>query len=1022
MRWRFIVGLSLVLFAPQMLQAQATGQVTGTVTSAATLSPIAGANVQVVGTSLGAVTAADGRFTINNVPAGNHTIRVSMVGRAPQTATVTVAAGQTATVDIRLAEQAVALDELVVIGYGTARARDVTGAVASVRAEDLERRAMPTTAVANALQGKAPGVQVTSNSGAPGAGASVRVRGTNSISANSEPLYIVDGIPFGQGSQGTDNPLAMIDPNNIESITILKDASATAIYGARGANGVVLITTKRGQRGGSQLQLESSYGSQTVARRLEVLNGQEFMTLVNEARTNANLAPFFTADQIANSQTHDYLDLMLRRAPQQNHVLTLSGGNQQTRYLLSGSYMNQDGILLNTGFERAGLRLNVDQEIGSRFRIGASLTGARTEQQRGTSEPGHFTGTGNVDGGVYGAMQFPAYVAPRDADGNWVKTVVISDQLQNPMANLLEIQIPERTTFLLGNIAGDVDLATGLRLRSTVGGNFRFQNIAFFAPRTVFLGGPGGMARRYTGESRELTNENTLSFERQLGPGRLDAVAGVSAQTSRLEELTAEAHSFPSDAVGYGNLGAGSDIRAPQTNTAEWTLLSQLGRVNYNLLDRYLFTVTGRRDGSSRFGAENKWAFFPSAAFAWRVVDEPFLQNQELFSDLKLRLSYGRTGNQAVGPYQSLARLGTGFYALGAAPVPMVNLAPAAAAPNPNLKWETQDQVNAGLDFGVLDNRVTFSLDAYQTRTRDLLLNVPMPAMSGFATRLENVGSVRNEGIELALNTINFQGERFGWRSNFNVATNRNEVTSTGGVARILIDPATGTPSQANYIVTKGEPLGSMFGFKVLGLWQQGDECTLTNRAECTPGEFRIQDTDGNGMINDADRVIIGNADPKFYGGFTNNFSVGPFTLDAFFNFSYGNDVLNLTNQRTSMAIGVANERREVLDRWTPTNTDATIPRANALRPIRLYSTLVEDGSFLRLQTLSLGYQLPARLIPGTSAARLTVSGQNLWTLTNYSGFDPEVNRQGGDARIRGVDWSSFPRARVWNVGMNVTF
>jgi TonB-dependent starch-binding outer membrane protein SusC len=986
--------------------SQAVGTVSGLVTGAGG-SPVVGASVAIAGSTRGAQTDAQGRYTITGIPAGSRTVRATFAGFAEVSRTVTVVAGQTATLNVQLTQQAVQLEEIVAIGYGTVRRRDLTGSIATVGGEEAVVRAAPTTAVANALQGKAPGVQVVSNSGAPGSGASVRIRGSNSITANSEPLYVVDGVPFGQGSSGTDNPLASIDPSNIESMQILKDASATAIYGARGANGVVLITTRRGQRGGAEVQVESSYGVQDIDRDIGVLNSQQFMTMANEANRNAGRAVRYTQADIDTAQTYDYLDMVLQTAQQQSHAVTVSGGDADSRFLVSGGYLTQEGVVIKTGFERYSARLNLDRNISSRFRIGTSLSGTQTIQNLGGGEDGGF------NGGVVAALNFAPYVPPKDANGNWNKLAITSDQTGNPIANQMEIKSPQRATRILTSIFGEFDVLDQMRLRSTVAGNFGFGSNLMFAPRTVSAGGVGGVASRDERQSRELTNENTLTYNRELGPGTLDALAGFSVQTSHDEQTFAGASIFPVDAFEYYNLGAGSQVTAPTSNVTDWTLLSYLGRVNYNFLDRYLFTVTARRDGSSRFGENNKWAVFPSAAFAWRVIDEPFLQNQRVFSDLKFRLSYGRTGNQAVGQYASLARLGTNVLGLGASATPVITLAPTNAAPNPDLRWETQGQVNMGMDLGFLDNRVTLSADAYQTKTEDLLLTVNLAGVSGYASQLRNIGSVQNQGIEIALGTVNFEGDLFGWRSSLNVSTNRNEVLDIGEEKEIVT---------GNFLVRPGLPLSSIFGYEVDGLYQQGDVCTLVATADCAPGEYKLRDVDGNRIINNNDRLVLGHADPDFYGGFTNNFRLGAFSLDAFLNFSVGNEVVNITKQRNSLVRGVYNERTEVLNRWTPTNTNTMVPRANANRPNLLYSTLVEDATFLRLQTLTLGYQVPERYLPVVSAARLFLTGQNVWLFTDYTGFDPEVNRNGGDARQRGLDNNGIPRAKVWNLGANLTF
>jgi TonB-linked SusC/RagA family outer membrane protein len=897
--------------------------------------------------------------------------------------------------------------------------------VASVRAEDLTPRASPTPSVSNALQGKAAGVQVVTASGTPGAGAAVRVRGTNSISANAEPLYVVDGIPAAQGTQSTDptfNPLNSINPSDIESIDILKDASATSIYGARGANGVVLVTTRRGQRNSSRINFESSYGTQQVSKRIDPLTGPQFRALVNEAAVNSGAAAPYTEQQVQSAETYNYADLLMRDAPQQNHAASFSGGDQRTRYLLSGSFADQQGILVNSRFKRAGAQLNLDRDLSSRARVSASVNLTRTQQGLNRTENG---GIGASANGILAAINFDPTLPPRDSLGQWNKQARLGEQLDNPVANATEIINPRRVSRVLGNVAGDYDIIPGLRLHSTVGGNFSFERTPFFAPSTIQPGSPTGDAGLYTNQTTEFTNENTLNYRReQVGPGSLELLGGFSIQTSNFEESNVASRNFPSDLIEYNNLGAGSQSRDLRTNAIDWKILSGFGRVNYNIRDRYILQATTRRDGSSRFGANNKWAVFPSASFAWRVSEEDFMKDHSPFSELKLRVSYGSTGNQAINEYQSLPRLNTVYSAIGRN-AEAIGLAPDGAAPNPDLKWEVQQEANVGVDMGFLNNRVAVAIDAYQRTTNDLLLRVPLPRISGYSSQLRNVGSVRNRGLEFSLNTTNVEGDRFSWRSTLNVAANRNRVLDLGGVD--FINPGAERfgqfIGQENVtIVQVGQPLSSFFGYKVDGLYQQGDACTLTTTDACAPGEYKVQDTNGDKLITAADRVILGNAQAKYYGGFTNNFTFGPFTLNAFMNFSSGNKIANISGVFTRLSTGFLNESESTLDRWTPENTDTDIPRANNTRRRAVYSTLIEDGSFVRLQTLTLGDQLPGALLPRVQDARLYLTGQNLFTATPYTGFDPEVNSVGGDARFTGIDVGAYPRARAYNVGLNVTF
>jgi TonB-dependent starch-binding outer membrane protein SusC len=787
---------------------------------------------------------------------------------------------------------------------------------------------------------------------------------------------------------------------------------------------VVLITTKRGQRGQNNVTMDVAYGTQRASNHLAMLNGSQFAQLVNEARVNAGLTRQYSDAQIAaipnGGAGTDWQDQVLQNAQQQSYTLGFSGGDDRTRYLLSGSYFDQGGIVIGSDFKRYSGRINLEREVTKRLSAGTNLTLSATNNRIQSSDNTLGSST------VMGALWFNPISPVRDTTGAYIANSPVTWPIVNPVANVLE-QLQRRSLFnSIGNLWGEYSLAEGLKLRSSLGVTANFERFRSYQPRTIPGGsGVNGTGSLFSGENYNIVNENTLSYRRELFGSNLDLLGGFTAQRNRNETVQAGNSQFSNDILGVYGLGTGT-VPTATSGYSDWALLSYLGRANYNFRDRYLFTVTGRADGSSRFGANNKWGFFPSVAFAWRAIDEGFLRDQTLFSDLKLRLSYGVTGNQEIGSYNSLATLSANNYAFGGATV--IGYATANRAPNPDLRWETTRQYNAGIDMGWLDNRVTASIDAYRSMTEDLLLSVNLPVTSGYQNQLRNVGSVKNNGVELALNTLNVAGTRFSWRTTLSAAANRNEVTDLGITREIQNTDDKGISGQtggAVMVIRVGEPLGSFYGLKTNGLYQEGDACPLTSRRatlDCVPGEYKYVDANGDGRITSADRVILGDAQPDWYGGLTNDFTVGPFNLNVFFQGSFGNEILNGPAINIRNVNTFSNQTADALNRWTPTNTNTDVPRANANRPREVYDVHVEDGSFVRLQSLTLGYRLPARFARGLSSARVYVTGQNLWTSTDYTGFDPEVNSFGGDARARGIDLGAYPRAKVWNFGANVTF
>jgi TonB-linked SusC/RagA family outer membrane protein len=1029
-RWAWTLKLALataLLTVPVSAQSP-TGSIVGTVTDASNAAPVSSAEVWIEDSGARASTRADGRFMLVAVPVGQQILRVERLGYAPYEMTVTVVAGGTERVDIQLTAQAINLDAIVATGYGTTSRRALTGAVASVSGDDVTTPAAPDITVAGALQGRAAGVQVLSASGLPGVGVSVRVRGSNSITANSEPLYVIDGVPVTQGTSSSDptqNPLTTINTNDIASVEILKDASATAIYGARGANGVVLITTKSGGEDGNQITLETSYGVQEASKSIDVLSASQYRQLRNEAMTNVGQVPQYTDDEVSSASTTDYQSLMLRTAPQQNHTLTFSGSNGGTSYLISGNVLEQEGIVRGTDFRRYAGRVNLERVFSDRFQAGTNLSLTRIRHNLSQVENGQLAGNSR---GMLAAMIYDPALPVRDAEGGYIRqATTLGEFVTNPVATVNELIDRRNETRFVGSLYGAYEVFDGLRVENRSAVNIWDAFNPYFAPSSIQQGfGTNGQAAIWQGRTTELLNETLLKYDRNaVGPGDLNLLGGFTYQQSDYNFTSITSNDFLVDAPRWNSLQAGAQRPVVASGASDWVLLSYLARANYGIDDRYLFTLTGRYDGSSRFGANNKWAFFPSAAFAWRAIDEGFMQDQGFFDDLKLRLSFGQTGNQAIDPYNSLAGMEVTENAIGS--VTTIAVAPGSRSPNPDLRWETTTQFNLGVDMAFFDSRISLTADAYSAKTDDLLLLVNAPWTSGFADQLRNIGSIKNRGVELSITSVNVQRGNLSWQSTLNLAANRNEVVAiddrefieTGG------DRWGWAVGGNSHLIKPGEPLGAIYGYDVMGLWQEGDICDLSRprpTLDCVPGEYHIRDVNGDGQINPDDRTIVGYADPDFYGGFSNSVTYGPFTLDALFSFSVGNDVVNASNAFLMNSTGQLNERTDVLERWTPSNTNTEIPRANANRRTLLYSTLVEDGSFLRLQTVTLGIQVPERFLVGASSGRFYITGQNLFTITDYSGFDPEVNSLNGAPSARGLDVGAYPRARIWNAGFSISF
>lgn len=1027
----FLTSLLCTLFAAGAY-AQNNLQVTGTISSGTGI-PLEGATVAVRGSSESAVTDANGVFRIT-VPSANAVLVVTYVGYISREIGVD---GKT-THSIRLTQDPNELSNVVVIGYGTRRKSDLTGSVTSVRADEL--RAVPTTSLDQALQGRAAGVQVTQISGKPGAETSIRIRGTSSINAGNEPLYVIDGMLVNSdggdisvgGTRGPRlSPLASINPSDIESIEILKDASATAIYGSRGANGVVLITTRRGKSGRGTLTLEAYYGVQDVARKLDLLNAAEFANLVNDAKLAANQTLVYVNPKNLGAGT-DWQDQIFRSAPMANYQLSFSGGDERTSYAISGAYFDQEGIILNSDFKRYSFRANLERKMSDRLTIGNTLSYSRI------NTTGVLTNAGTiVPGVVTSAILFNPVLPVFDStvEGGYTFENDRGKILGNPYAEAKEYTSTTILSRFLGNVYLNYRLHKTLDFRTNFGVDAFSNEEGSFGPnflkRTEASNGEASL-----GTTNGLTwlNENTLNYNNTFGGKHaVNALGGFTMQRFQNNKMFIYAFDFPDNRTGYHNISTALKPQKPFNAESSWSMISYLGRINYTFDDKYLFTLTGRVDGSSKFAEGKKYGFFPSGAFAWRVSRESFLQDVDAINDLKFRVSYGVLGNQAIPPYQSLALVGPygeGSFNTGSGSEVYTGMEPLSYV-NTSLRWESTRQFDIGMDLSLLGNRISLTADYYKKKTNDLLLSSPIPLTTGFSTTLLNVGNIENHGVDLELRTINLKGQ-LEWTSAFNFSLNRNTITNLNTETDIILN--------GGILLREGESIGTFYGYIFDGIFQTdneaatspvlvGQEPTSPNQASrARAGDRRYVDMNKDGKIDAGDRTILGTATPKFTWGFNNAFSYKNLELSFFFQGSQGNKMANLNNMDLLNFNGQNNVLGEASrNRWTPENKSNKYPRALAAGSLDqgiFSSVIVEDASYIRLKNISLSYNLPVRLISklNMSNLRLYVSGTNLWTRTDYTGYDPEANTFGQSTTLVGLDAGGYPQAKIYQFGISASF
>ncbi|ANH81684.1 hypothetical protein A8C56_12440 [Niabella ginsenosidivorans] len=945
-------------------------------------------------------------------------------------------------VSLKLNDAGNKMDELVIIGYGSVRKSDLTGSVAKVTLDDPSEK--PATSIEQLLQGRAAGVQITSNTGAPGGGITFSIRGVTSISGSNQPLIVIDGYPIdsdngsvkvSSGSQSSyldqlpdDNALANIDPADIESVEILKDASATAIYGSRASNGVVLITTKHGKTGRDRLSYNARFDISSLPKKIDVLNTNEYLSYSNEAYLNSGQDSVFKSDAIAryDSVNTNWQDLIYRPAYSQSHQLSLSGGSDKFKYAVSAGYLGQQGIVKNSRYDRGSLLINLDREISKRFKFGVSLNGSISKNKAAMQSSDRSDPSTSV---VYGALLSRPFDSPLTADDQIDQT-----QIGNPLTIIELADDQNRVTTVLANMYLNYTLAPGLDFKVNGGVNTRNSRRDFYMPRGTTLGNlEGGYA--YLGESSSFNylTEYTLNYNRTINKKhRINAVGGYTWQQWTRKAFNINVLNFPNDNMSYYDLSSGSSISNPKTSTTQWGLASFIGRANYSFDNRYLATFTAREDGSTRLAEGNKWKFFPSIALGWNVSNEKFMRNARSITSLKLRGSYGLSGNQAVPVGATQARLtSTGSVANEGIQIGYVleNMA------NNTLHWELTKQQNIGLDMTLFRNRITFGFDYYKKRTDGLLIGLTIPPSNGFTQYNTNQGTVENKGYEFDLGAkILTRGLK--WDVSGNISFNRNKIISLGPGVNSFTGPAfTAVGGQALNIFEVGYPIGSFYGYRIIGIYQNQEEVDKSPQdpSNNKPGSFKFKDISGpngvpDGVISADDREIIGNPYPNFIFGLTNNLDWKSFSLSFLVLGNIGQDVIN-ANRYTMDALArgsQANVRKEAYEgRWTGEGTSNTYPQATtSASPFsnRFTDFIVEDASFVRLKYVTLSYTFENNKIKFARNLKFYLTGSNLLTLTHYKGYDPEINSHGDNSMTPGIDNGSIPQYRSLSIGMNVGF
>jgi TonB-dependent starch-binding outer membrane protein SusC len=943
--------------------------VSGTVTSKTDGLPLPGVAVVVKGTVTGTVTDINGKYSLN-VPE-NAVLVFSFMSMETQE----IEMKNRKVINVVMQDVAYDLGEVVVVGYTSESSKLVSSSLSSVNVENLQ--SMPTKTIDGVLQGQSPGLLINQNSGTPGAAMSVRIRGNSSINAGNQPLFVIDGIPVTTGNFGTVsmggqgiNALSDLNPNDIESITVLKDASATAIYGARGANGVILITTKRGAQNKSSLNVSMSYGLQMLPaeRKLQLLNAEQW----NEYKGLTGTPEHNT----------DWLDEIFRIAPTSNLEVSAGGGNEKTRYFISGTYYKQDGIILGTSYERYSGRLNLDHKISDKLSIGSSISLSYSENDR-------VEGDQTLYGVLPNAISIPAIFPVYNEDGSYNEDHFYA----NPVAVANEAINQAFTYRTLGNIFAEYKILSNLTFSTKWSADIYNLREHSYDPITTRQGARyNGLGIEANANVSNVVANNLLNYKKTLLQNHnIDVLLGQSFEKYRSRSSYIEAIDFPNPNLQY--IASAGQIRTAETRATDRGLNSYFSQIRYNYSYKYIVGLTARFDGSSKFGANNKYGFFPALSLAWRASEEPFMKKYKNITELKVKGGVGLTGNDGIGDFASIALFGGGANYGGESGIYPIQLE------NPDLRWETTRQVSAGFEIGLFKDIVYLSTDFYHNKTSDLLFYRPLPPSSGYGSIAENVGMIENKGLEIDLTTLNVD-RNWKWKTGFNFSLNRNKVLELHQGEEI-------TAGRGNNLIREGEPLGVFYGLNYLGV-------------DPSTGNLVYEDVNGDGVINSEDYVITGNPNPKFMGGMLNTFTYSKFSLSFFLQFVYGNDIYNGTRLFTEVSPTEDNQLVSVLDRWTEPGDETDIPRIGDGQ--RWTSRFIEDGSFLRIKHITLNYHLGGFSKAGISQARVYFSVQNAFTFTQYSGMDPDINYAGESTVVMGTDFFTYPSARTFTLGISLGF